>query len=149
MNQSNSRKRPWLAALLSAFLTGLGHLYLRRWRRALGWLVVAISVGLVFVDPAVAESLAAGSLSNPLATWPVIVVSLLCVTDAYVLARAENILRERAVDPNKLLDERAVDPDNPLSHCPHCGKELDADLSFCPWCAKELKHPGADQSEQP
>lgn len=135
MQQSNNRKRPWLAAFLSAFVTGLGHLYLRRWRRALGWLAVVIGVGLFFVDPAVAESLAAGTLSNPLAGWPVFVVSLLSVLDAYVLARAENV-----------PDEGARESDEPLRHCPHCGKELDGELAFCPWCSAELDRPtAADQ----
>ncbi|CCQ32958.1 TM2 domain protein [Halorhabdus tiamatea SARL4B] len=135
MRQSIDRKRPWLAAVLSAFVTGLGHLYLRRFRRAVGWLAVAIGVGLFFVDPAVAESLAAGTLSNPLAAWPVFVVSLLSVLDAYVLARAENI-----------LDAQAAEPDEPLTRCPSCGKELDETLSFCPWCSAELDRPTpADQ----
>lgn len=135
MRQLTDRKRPWLAAALSAFITGLGHLYLRRWRRAAGWLAVAVGVGMVFVDPAVAESLATGTLSNPLATWPVFVVSMLCVMAAYVLARARNV-----------LDERTADPEEPLARCPHCGKELDPELSFCPWCSTELDRPeSADQ----
>jgi len=40
MQRSTSQKRPWLAALLGALVTGFGHLYLRRWRRAVGWLAV-------------------------------------------------------------------------------------------------------------
>jgi len=135
MRQSIDRKRPWLAALLSAFATGLGHLYLRRFRRAVGWLVVAVGVGLFFVDPVLAESLAAGTLSNPLAAWPVFVVSLLSVLDAYVLARAENV-----------LDEQVADSEEPQAHCSDCGRELDEELSFCPWCSSELDGPAsADQ----
>jgi len=136
MRGSNGRKRPWVAALLSALVTGLGHLYLRRFRRAVGWLAVALVVGIVFVDPAVAEALATGTLSNPLAAWPAAVVSVFSVLDAYVLARTENVL----------ADARAR-PDDTVSRCPHCGKELDPDLSFCPWCSTELDRPaGTGQS---
>lgn len=139
----NRQKRPWLAALFAAFVTGLGHLYLRRWRRAAGWLAVAIGVGVVFVDPSVAESLATGTLSNPLAAWPVAVVSVMSVLDAYLLARAENTTSQRRRDG----DQRSTDPTEATPRCPACGKEFDPELSFCQWCSTELDPPAeADQS---
>jgi len=63
MQRSTSQKRPWLAALLGALVTGFGHLYLRRWRRAVGWLAVLFAVSYVFVEPAAIEALAAGGRS--------------------------------------------------------------------------------------
>jgi len=44
-------------------VTGFGHLYLRRWRRAVGWLAVLFAVSYVFVEPAAIEALAAGGRS--------------------------------------------------------------------------------------
>ena len=137
MSQSNTRKRPWLAALLSLLATGLGHLYLRRWRRALGWLLATVGVSALLVDPQVLESLAGGTVTDPLALAPIVVVSGLCVFDAYVLAYAQNIMQRRS---------RTVDGD--LTHCPSCGKELDEELTFCPWCSTELTQP-ADANGQP
>ena len=43
------RKRPWLAAVLTVLIPGLGHLYLRLWGRALLWFVIVIGSVLVLV----------------------------------------------------------------------------------------------------
>lgn len=51
----SSRKRPWLAAALAFPVTGLGHLYLRRWRRAAGWLLL-VGAATVVLTPGVAGS---------------------------------------------------------------------------------------------
>ncbi len=40
-----SAKKPWVAVLLSLLVTGLGHLYLGRWRRGLAILAATITVG--------------------------------------------------------------------------------------------------------
>mgnify|MGYP000256507238 CR=1 FL=1 len=127
MNRSQTRKRPWLAALLSAFVVGLGHLYLRRWRRALGWLVALVATSGLFVDPTTLKALASGNPFDPLAIAPIFLVSSLCVLDAYAVARAQNLIRR--VSPAA---------DGRLTHCPNCGKELDPDLSFCQWCSTEI-----------
>lgn len=135
MRQSMSRKRPWLAALLGAVATGLGHLYLRRWRRAVGWLAVLFGVTALFVEPEALNAMATGEAFDPLAVAPTLVVGLLSVLDAYVLARAQNEVARRTATP-----------DEELVHCPNCGKEVDPDLDFCQWCTEEL--PTADE-EQP
>ncbi|WEL16840.1 MULTISPECIES: zinc ribbon domain-containing protein [unclassified Halorhabdus] len=127
MRQPSERKRPWLAALLSSLVTGLGHLYLGRWRRALGWLVVVTGVGLFLVDPTAIASLAAGSVPDPVALGPLFVVSLLSVLDAYILARAQNVMQRVS---NTVEGAR--------THCPNCGNELDPELSFCHWCSTEI-----------
>lgn len=126
MNQSISRKRPWLAALLAALATGLGHLYLRRWRRALGWLVALIAVSVLFVDPAVLEATATGASVDLLSRLPLLVVGGLSILDAYLLAHAQN----QVVRP---AGAQTGDP-----HCPNCGRELDTDLEFCHWCTAEI-----------
>lgn len=139
MNQSLSRKRPWLAALLAAVVTGLGHLYLRRWRRALGWLAVTVGATVLFADPAALDALASGEAVDPLAAAPSLIVGSLSVVDAYLVARAQNVLARRTTTEN-----------GRLTHCPNCGKELDPDLEFCQWCTAEIDEvaPSDEADEQ-
>ncbi|QIB73197.1 zinc ribbon domain-containing protein [Halogeometricum borinquense] len=121
-----SRKRPWLAAVLGALATGAGHLYLRRWKRAFGWVATAMATGILFVEPAEAEAFLYHQ--GPIAPmFPVLAVVLASAFDAYLVARAQN---ETA--------KRTVNPDGTITHCPYCGKELDGDLDFCQWCTTEL-----------
>ena len=132
MSDSLSRKRPWLAALLAVLATGLGHLYLRRWRRALGWIVALVAVSVLFVDPGTADALLAGNAVDPLAVAPIAVVGGFSVVDAYLLASARNALVQR---------QAAIEAGQ-LTHCPNCGKELDDDLEFCHWCSTDLERFG-------
>jgi uncharacterized paraquat-inducible protein A len=129
MSDSLSRKRPWLAAVLAVLATGLGHLYLRRWRRALGWIVALAGVSVLFVEPSAVDALLAGNPADPLAMAPIAVVGGFSVVDAYLLATAQNALARR----------RAATDDGELAHCPNCGKELDADLEFCHWCSTDIE----------
>ena len=132
MSDSLSRKRPWLAALLAVLATGLGHLYLRRWRRAVGWIVALVGASVLFVDPGTVDALLAGDPVDPLAIAPIAVVGGFSVVDAYLLASAQNALAR----------QRAAVADGKLTHCPSCGKELDDDLEFCHWCSTDLERFG-------
>ncbi|MDS0296243.1 DUF7575 domain-containing protein [Halogeometricum luteum] len=123
--ERNSRKRPWLAALFG-LITGGGHLYLRRWKRAVGWIGLSFATSLLVVDPAALRAFYEGT--GPIEpVLPVLIVGFASLFDAYFLARAQN---EAA--------RRAVGADGTVTHCPHCGKELDGDIDFCPWCTTEL-----------
>lgn len=133
MSQSISRKRPWLAALLGALATGVGHLYLRRWRRGLAWVVVLFGVTVLLVDPAAVEALANRNAVDLLAIAPILLVTCFSVIDAYLLAHAHNVAARMTIAS-----------DGTLTHCPNCGKELDADLEFCYWCTTEVE--GTDSS---
>ncbi|MFD1643627.1 zinc ribbon domain-containing protein [Halohasta litorea] len=128
MGQSNTHKRPWLAALLSAIAMGLGQLYLRRWRRAIGWLIVLLGVNVIFVDQTAVTGAQNGELMAILSLLPVPIVGALCVLDAYVLAHATNTVREHSAP---------VTTEHPP--CPNCGKELDPELTFCHWCTTEIE----------
>lgn len=122
--ERNSRKRPWLAAVLG-LVTGAGHVYLRRWKRAAGWIGLSFATTLL-VDPAALQAFYEGA--GPVEpVLPVLAVGVASLFDAYVLARAQN---EAA--------RRTVDADGTVTHCPYCGKELDGDIDFCPWCTSEL-----------
>lgn len=127
MARSTSRKRPWLAALLAALGTGFGHLYLRRWRRALGWIAVLFGVAALFVDPAALEAFVRSGAVDPVALAPLLIAGAFSVADAYVLAHAHNIVAQATVSA-----------DGPLTHCPNCGRELDPELDFCQWCTAEV-----------
>lgn len=127
MSGSISRKRPWLAALLGLLFTGLGHLYLRRLRRGLGWFAAVVLLTILFVDAAALESLVAGRPVDPLPFGPPVALALISVGDAYLVARARNVLIDRTSLGG---GER--------THCPYCGNELDTDLTFCHWCTADL-----------
>ena len=127
MERTSSQKRPWLAALLGVLAIGFGHFYIRRWRRALGWLVAALGVSVLFVDQSTLEALSTFSGVDPLSVAPLLVVAMLSVVDAYVLAQAQN-----------MIARQTPEPDGTLTHCPHCGNELDGDLEFCHWCTTPL-----------
>ena len=125
MNDASTR-RPWLAAALSVAVSGLGHLYLRRWLRAVAWL--GITAGATSLVPQTAvEAAVAGDAFDVVALSPVLFVGALCALDAYLIAQYE---RARA-----RLEPTA---DGESTHCPNCGGELEADLGFCHWCTTEF-----------
>ncbi|MFC6825782.1 DUF7575 domain-containing protein [Halopelagius fulvigenes] len=138
MQERLSRKRPWLAALLATVATGLGHLYLRRWKRAFGWLAVLFAVTALFVDPSTISALRAGSTVSPSAIAPVLIVGGLSTVDAYLLAHAQNAISRITVTSN-----------GRFTHCPNCRRELDAELDFCHWCATNDIDPEAALSDKP
>ncbi|WP_394740170.1 DUF7575 domain-containing protein [Natronococcus roseus] len=145
MSQSTSRKRPWLAALLAALVTGLGHLYLWRLRRAVGWLAASVLVTFLLVDQAAFETLAGGNPDTDalLAVWPMYAIVALSVVDAYLIARRPAAGSESSAHGEPTAP--SADEDAAPS-CPHCGKELDPDLEFCHWCTTQLKA-GEDDEE--
>lgn len=138
MNADDAGPRPWLAGALALAITGAGHAYLRRWARALGWLLLAFAVTITFVpESAVLAFAEEGVVSRTLV--PTFVVVFASVVDAYVLARR---LRDPAVAPATADDPEAVADDRRRfeegDSCPECGREIDPELDFCPWCSAEL-----------
>lgn len=137
-----SRKRPWLAVLLTVFVPGLGHIYLRLWGRAILWLALSILASYLLVpDSVVPESFSADAIlaaSQTIAIESAVVllgVSLLCMVDVYVMARQINEYVAR--------QETGGDP-NAAHRCPNCRKELDPDIDFCHWCTTELDRSESD-----
>ena len=138
MAQSTSQKRPWLAMLLAMLATGLGHLYLRRWRRALGWLAASFVVTTLFVDPTAIDAFVTGNggLEEALVVAPLFLVIGLSILDAYLIARSQRV-------------PSAADPAAAESiSCPHCGKELDSALEFCQWCTKPIEDVDQERLEE-
>jgi drug/metabolite transporter (DMT)-like permease len=126
MEQTRSRKRPWLAALLSAVAPAFGHLYLRRWLRALGWLGLT-ALTTLFIPESTLDALMAGEPFAWVNIAPLLLVSVISVFDAYRLALVNNYL----------LQLRATDGEA-MAVCPNCGRPVDDDLDFCQWCATPL-----------
>ncbi|UPV99062.1 zinc ribbon domain-containing protein [Halorussus gelatinilyticus] len=133
MTRSNSQKRPWLGALLSFFLPGLGHVYIREWLRSAMWFAFMVSAVLLFVPLPETATTASGSMSAAFdaameatqgLSWqemlPIWVVRLFSAVDAYWLALQS--------DPEQEEGEQ----------CPHCGKPVDEELDFCQWCTTPL-----------
>ena len=161
-----SRRRPWLAALLAVVFTGLGHAYLRRWGRAFGWLLFQLAAAYLLVPEAALDQLVAGSEIPPLGeVFPIFAVAVASIVDAYLTAVRHNRKVDRAVaavttqadGQNGSGSEAAssgvlnvgtdigasnAGDEPPVTDCPHCGREVDAELDFCHWCTEPL--PGAD-----
>ena len=134
-----------LAAVLGATVgvAGVGHLYLRRWRRAAAWFVVVVAATIALVaafvlpetgglsDPGAVAAIDPASLPGTV-VWPVFALLLLSTLDAHRVATGAP----------------AAGGDNPS--CPSCGKALDRTLDFCPWCTAELEwvEPDADSRRE-
>jgi len=125
MEQTRSKKRPWLAAILAALAPAFGHLYLRKWLRGLGWLGLTW-VSTFFVPDATLEAIVSWQSFAWLDAAPLLAVTALSIFDAYRLA----------VLNNYLLKLRTTDGETGI--CPNCGREVDDELAFCQWCAKPL-----------
>lgn len=140
MEQRVSKKRPWLAAVLGVVATGLGHLYLRRWLRAGGWLGIATLTTILFVPDSTVTALAAGEQVSWMNFIPVLLVSVASVFDAYQLA----------VMNNHLYRARSRGGENDSRLCSSCGRQVDNDLDFCQWCSTPLAESVTDtDSERP
>lgn len=125
MNWTGLRDNPLLAALFGTALPGLGHLYLRRWRRALGWLAALVAVSMVLVPAPTLDALAAGAPVDTLSVLPLAFVSAASVLDAIVLAWRGGA---QSTDSGTDADDTAEPA------CPACGESVDPELGFCHWC---------------
>jgi len=126
MSDTTSNRRPVVAALLAVAVTGLGHVYLRRWRRALGWVTVGYAAMVLFVPETAVTALTSGDTVDPLALAPVAFVGLLSAVDAYRIALFTGRSSTEATDTDGRVD------------CPACGKSVEPELGFCHWCTTEF-----------
>ncbi|MFB6301453.1 MAG: DUF6677 family protein [Haloferacaceae archaeon] len=135
------RHRPWLAAVLAVLVAGLGHAYLRRWRRALVWfvaiLVAGIALSTAFSDPATT-----GPTDFPVTVIvPLLVLYGVSAADAFRIARTGASASGAATGldaTNGAPDREDATAEGTPDACPHCGKEVDPDLDFCTWCTEPL-----------
>ena len=160
-----SQLRPVLAAVLAMVLPGLGHLSLRRWRRALLWHLTIVGGGVALlalydvepVDPLADPAAVSAALPTDV-TLPIVVLFVLSAIDAYLVGRADVAERERTDAAAEAMRRRAASADGDDAAagrqtaasaaggdgeglevtCPECGREVDADLDFCHWCTEPL-----------
>jgi hypothetical protein len=140
-------RRGLLAAVLGFLYPGLGHVYLRRWVRALGWFLLALATAALVIPPSAYEAFQSGGISGLMSasesfglqvTLSLLTVRMLNVADAYIVA-----VREAAV-------EAAEDvPPGEATTCPECGGELDEDLDFCPWCTTRFEDRESGEDVEP
>lgn len=132
-----SRRRALIAAaigLLGAVIgiAGVGHAYLRRWRRAIAWFLLVIAVGIVLVS-VYTDPTDVTPAEMPLeVTLPLLALLLLSAFDAYIVARDE---ATAAAEPAAVENAQ---PEAEVASCPYCGRDLDPELDFCHWCTKPL-----------
>jgi hypothetical protein len=151
--EQRKAKRPWLAVVLAIPVVGLGHIYLRRWARAVGWFFAVIGASY-FVPNEDIEALNAASgavltgagniaaLPTPdyVALAPVFAVVALSIVDAYLVARNQNA-QYRAQQAAAAAGNAET-----VVECPVCGREVDPELDFCHWCTTKLKRPVDDDT---
>jgi hypothetical protein len=144
----NQGARPWLVVVLGLLATGLGHLYLRRFGRAVGWFLAAVAASVLFVPPDAAEAVVSGGSPPLTALAPPLIVSALSVVDAYLLATRARTSSTGGSPVRESSGEGAVPPgaettaDAPTVACPECGRATDPDLAFCQWCAADIGDAG-------
>jgi hypothetical protein len=133
MGRVSLRNNPLLAALLGTVVTGLGHLYLRRWLRALGWLGLTVAASVLFIPESTISALSSGTLTDPFAILPIVLISAASALDAYLIAKVRR--QPDRFQANNTVGSTGAD-ESPA--CPACGKPVDPDLGFCHWCTAEF-----------
>jgi hypothetical protein len=150
-----TRRRPWLAALLALVVSGLGHAYLRRWARGLGWYLAVTAAVFVFVPESAISGALAGDPPAVREVAPAAAVVGASVIDAYVVAVRSNRASDRDRDAARATDsaDTVTSPDGAAAEvadseskpesgetirCPECGRETDPTFDFCQWCAEPV-----------
>jgi len=145
-------RRGVIAAVLGFVYPGLGHVYLRKWVRALSWFVLAVATAALVVPTSAYEAFNARGVQGLLdasesfgieVTLSLLVIRVLNVADAYLVAVRESESAGGTGDAGG-----SESPPEPAAEtCPSCGKELDEELDFCPWCTQRLDAEPEDGSE--
>jgi len=122
---------------------GVGHAYLRRWKRSLLWLTVTLGAGIMLIsyyvpDPSTLDPFDIGAIPIEVRAT-LFVITAVSVFDATLLAYLDGR------SESGIGSDEAVVEDGTRS-CPHCGKPTDADLDFCTWCTEPLD--GDDTREE-
>ena len=114
---------------------GVGHAYLRRWKRSLLWLTVTLGAGIMLLsyyvpDPSTLDPFDIGAIPIEVRAT-LFVITAVSVFDATLLAYLDG------------RSESGIGSDEPdvedgTRSCPYCGKPTDAELDFCTWCTEPL-----------
>lgn len=136
---ADTGRRALIATVVGALgaivgVAGLGHAYLREWRRAIAWFALVIGTMLVlaflFVDPGgVSTSMSFFEFPSTV-VWPIVTLLVLSTLDAYITARRPGA-KSTSDEPT----------------CPACGREIDAEIDFCPWCTERFDGEGEAETD--
>ena len=127
---------------------GVGHAYLRRWKRSLLWLTVTLGAGIMLIsyyvpEPTTLDPFDFGAIPMEV-RLTLFVITAVSVFDATLLAYLDG---QQSEELTPTSDAVPGDSDEGGVSCPHCGKTTDADLDFCTWCTEPLttddNHDGA------
>lgn len=113
------------AVLLSVLYPGLGHAYVRSWRRALLWYLGGFGVLLTASPELLTSALGTQGIDALLRASQQVSVETLVVV----------VLGMRALgtaDVWLLLSRRSKD--GGATHCDSCARQHDPEIDFCPWC---------------
>lgn len=138
------RNNPLIAAILGIAIIGLGHLYLKRWLRALAWIGITVVASVLFVPESTMAAIASGTLADPVTMLPIVLIGSLSVIDAYLIAK----LKRTGPTNSQTTNDSTADETGTAVVCPACGKDVDPDLEFCHWCTTELKNNSAEPNQR-
>ncbi|MFC3957975.1 zinc ribbon domain-containing protein [Halovivax cerinus] len=139
--------RAVVAAGLSLFVPGAGHVLVRDWGRALlfGTLFVTSIVLLFPVEElwaiASADAATATSMSETTAEMMETMEDGTDAIDRFTLTFLSLFAAVHAGTQALGMTDAPGDGDD-VAACPHCGKPLDEDLTFCHWCTTRLEEAG-------
>jgi len=141
-------RRPLLAAALSLFYPGLGHVYLREWLRALLWFLLVVSTAMLVVPD---SALQAGGLDEILraqrnlpveATAALLAVTAFSMLDAYWIASRGSGSASANGDASASGAASESDEEgngDATVRCSECRKSVDtSEYDFCPWCGSDI-----------
>ena len=128
----DTRRRATIAALVGlvgavVLVPGAGHVYLRKWRRAVAWFLVGVTCFAALTATFAADSTTVDGLPSTVLV-PYFLFLTLSVLDAYVVARRTPA--SRLSTPSAL---GGVEEDSSVV-CESCGRAVDPELTFCWYC---------------
>ena len=141
----SARRRVLVTALVALGgamigVPGVGHAYLRRWKRSLLWLTVTLGAGIMLLsyyvpNPATLDPFDFGAIPIEVRAT-LFVITAVSVFDATLLAYLDGQQSDSLTSTTEAIPGDD-DEDGGVS-CPHCGKTTDAELDFCTWCTEPL-----------
>lgn len=139
----DTRRRATIAAIVglvgaTIMVAGVGHVYLRKWRRAAMWFVGGVAAFAILVT-VFADPTATTMETLPLTVLaPYFLFLTLSVADAYVVAQRATTSSSALPDS---LGISETDADESGVTCPSCGRAAATDLQFCWYCAAPIQEP--------